>query len=192
MKRPVLDTVIRSPQGSALAGATAFVYRRGTTTQIPCYAAATGGSALSQPLTADANGRVYVFVDNVWQADVVTTINGTAVTQEIDLHSGAIDTWITPTMLNSWVSAAGWPAAAYQKTPDGMTIVRGLVASGTVGSPIFQLGTGFKPASGILVFPTTAGGAYGRLHVNNSGGVILNTGSNAWVELAPIKFFAEA
>lgn len=58
------------------AGATAFVYEHGTTTQVTVYAAETGGTTLTQPLTSGATGQLPGYALAEQDLDVVYTFEG--------------------------------------------------------------------------------------------------------------------
>lgn len=107
---------------------------------------------------------------------------------------GAQETWIAPTLLNSWVNyASGWETAGYYKDSLGIVHVRGLVRSGTVGSPILNLPAGYRPALGIHFATVASAGAneYGALQVSSAGDVTLATGfGNSWVSIN-CSFLAE-
>jgi hypothetical protein len=57
-------------------GATAYVYKHGTTTQVTVYAAETGASTLTQPLTSDSNGQLPGYVLAEEDLDIVATYLG--------------------------------------------------------------------------------------------------------------------
>lgn len=94
-----------------------------------------------------------------------------------------IESWITPTLTNSWVDyGSGWEGAAYCKDAFGVVHVRGLIKSGTAASVAFTLPSGYRPA-GLRYFPSVANSAYGDVYVNSSGHVVPSTGSNLYVSI---------
>lgn len=83
MARAEIPYVVRRAAGAAVANSGTYVYSRGTTSQVSVYAAASGGSPLTQPLTADSEGRINGYVDVPVQVDLVTTTpDGYSYTQE--------------------------------------------------------------------------------------------------------------
>ena len=102
------------------------------------------------------------------------------------------EAWIAPTLLNSWVDfGSGDQPSGYMKDHLGFVHLRGLVKTGTVGSPIFNLPAGYRPAKDEN-FPTISNGALGRLKINGTtatvGDVIPVAGSNVYFSLAGISF----
>lgn len=61
---------------AAAIGATAHVYKHGTTTPVTVYAAAEGGSTLSQPLAVNAEGLLPGWVSREQELDVVASFKG--------------------------------------------------------------------------------------------------------------------
>ena len=85
--------------------------------------------------------------------------------------------WITPTLLNSWVPASGYQPPQYKRVGNRV-YVRGVVQSGAAGL-IFGLPVGFRPASSSL-FPSIFGsGTAALVSVQPGGGVaagVISTG----------------
>ena len=101
-----------------------------------------------------------------------------------------------PAFANSWVnyeaSESAFYAAAFYKDALGYVHLRGIVRSGTVGtgSNMFVLPVGYRPFRQIG-YAVNAGNAFGNFRIIASGGVYLETGSNAYVFLDGITFKAE-
>jgi len=80
---------------------------------------------------------------------------------------------------NSWVDWGSLQIAQYRKHIDGMIQVRGVVKSGTSGSVIFTLPTGYRPPL-ILMFASLDGGnADVQTTVTNGGAVTAAAANNA-------------
>lgn len=184
--RVELDITLRKDDGTLAAGATASIVQRGTSTTISTYAAATGGSPVSQPITADAEGRIAGWVDPsplTTSVDVRYTVDGTLYTREVELPSAVPEGWITPTYLGTWVSyGAGFADAQYRRTSEGIVVLRGLIKSGTIGTSAFTLPVGYRPAFNTLFLSATSTGT-GRLEVTSAGSVIPTNGSDVWFSL---------
>lgn len=197
MPRVEIDTTLYRSNGSVAAGATARLRQAGLATDIEVYAAATGGSPVSQPITADSEGRIAGFLetnDNPFGlgVDIVYVVDGVTYTEAINLPPNAF-TWTAVTFANSWVNYGGAHAvAAYGKTAEGMVVLKGLVKDGTVGSTMFTLPADFRPAQACR-FGTIANGAGGRIDITTGGAVSLATGgSNVYVSLNHILFPVKA
>jgi hypothetical protein len=105
--------------------------------------------------------------------------------------AGDYEAFWTPVtgFLNGWANYGGWALAAYRKVND-LVYMRGLVRSGTIGSNIFILPVGYRPAGGSLIFPTVTGepGSLGRIDIQGSGEVTHAFGNNGYVTLSGIVF----
>lgn len=114
------------------------------------------------------------------------------------LENGPNDSWHEvgdsnePAFANSWVNFAGGDAPArFYKDASGQIHLGGLVKNGTVGSAIFTLPTGYRPAY-TLRFPCLANGALATVIVTVDGEVYESAGgSNTWLDLSPISFRVE-
>jgi len=194
MPRIEIDTTLNRNDGTVAAGATARFRRRGTATDISVYAAATGGSPVSQPITADAEGRIAGFLETDGIAanlgiDIVYIVDGVTYTEPWSGTPNAF-TWTTPTLSGTWANFGGaFAGAAYGKTAEGLVVLRGLIKSGTIGTAAFTLPTGFRPAADKR-FGVISNGAAGRVDISTAGVVTPSTGNNAYVTLNDIRFAA--
>lgn len=112
--------------------------------------------------------------------------------QEVALPSTRLDeTFIAPTLLNSWVNfdATTYNAAGFYKDSAGIVHLRGTVKSGVVGSAIFTLPAGYRPVRE-EIFACSTNNTIGRLDVAPTGDVTLPTGSNVYASLDGITFRA--
>lgn len=104
-------------------------------------------------------------------------------------------TWIAPTLLNSWVNfAAGFTLSGYTKLITDEVVMQGLVKLGTATSVICNLPVGYRPPLTKVFTCSASGGSQGvRIDVLNNGNVMqmsFSTGStNAYVSLEGIRFF---
>lgn len=97
-------------------------------------------------------------------------------------------TFTAPTLLNSWVNFGGaFTPAGYTKDGYGMVKLRGLVKSGTLGSPIFTLPSGYIP-SFTHIFAVASNDLFGEVRVDTSGNVFTAVASNLYVSLDGISF----
>jgi hypothetical protein len=100
------------------------------------------------------------------------------------------ESWIAPTLLNSWVNyGGGTTPAGYYKDSFGIVHLRGLIKDGTLASAAFVLPAGYRPVNQEDFCQITSGGA-GRCLIYAAGSVIPQTGGNSWYSLAGITFRA--
>jgi hypothetical protein len=103
-------------------------------------------------------------------------------------------TWIVPTMLNGWVDydPTVFNPTGYYKDDDGIVHLRGLVKTGALGTIIFTLPAGYRPAKQIIC-ATIANNQVHRLDVTNTGSVTTTAGmgTNAFLSIDNIHFRAE-
>jgi len=97
-----------------------------------------------------------------------------------------------PAFQNGWTNynAPQFPAAAFRRGPDGFVHLKGLIANGTVGTNIFTLPAGYRPAAWSH-FLCESQSALGSCEVQANGSVQHVVGTNAWHSLAQIHFLAE-
>ncbi len=97
--------------------------------------------------------------------------------------------WLTPHYVNGWVAyGASWAAPGYYKRADGVGALRGLYATGTIGSAMYVLPPGLRPSHQILRL-TASNATFGRLDIHSDGSVIAGFGSsNAWFSADDVLF----
>ncbi len=104
--------------------------------------------------------------------------------------------WITPTLLNSWVSFDGGATFGIPqyRLKSGVVQVAGLAKSGTI-NPIFTLPAGFRPNKEIM-FLVMAGGGTARIDITPAGSLFLSayaySGNNSYLSLNGIEFIPDA
>lgn len=102
----------------------------------------------------------------------------------------SVEAFNAPGLLNSWANFGGaYNPAGYYKDKQGIVHLRGLLASGIIGSSAFTLPVGYRPAN-TEMFPTVSNGAFGVARVLNTGDVVPFSGSNAFFSLDGITFKA--
>jgi hypothetical protein len=69
---------------------------------------------------------------------------------------------------NAWVDFAGAYSQTAMRKINGDVELRGLVKSGVIGSAIFTLPAGWRPASSLLM-ATISNGAFGSVQIDNTG-----------------------
>jgi hypothetical protein len=96
--------------------------------------------------------------------------------------------WVAPTLLNAWVNydVTTFNAAGYRRV-GGMVVLRGLVKSGTINTPIFNLPAAFRPARENIL-ATVSNDLFGEARVTSVGDVRCTVGSNTWVSLDNLGF----
>lgn len=92
--------------------------------------------------------------------------------------------------LNSWANFGGaYNPAGFWKDKSGVVHLRGLIASGVIGSAAFTLPVGYRPAN-TEFGATQANAAFATYRVLNTGDVVPFSGSNAYFALDGITFRA--
>lgn len=107
------------------------------------------------------------------------------------LNAAGIDTaatsWVNPTLSGTWVVNASL-TVSYRKV-NGIVYCRGQVTGGAIGSTIFQLPAGFRPAQTHKSATTNTDGtsAY-RLQVTTAGDVSVNNGGTTATPVVQFSF----
>lgn len=188
--RVKFDKVIRSADGLPNPAAqVSFYLRDRIDVPLPVYTAETGGSAATQPLTPDADGKVSAWLETtlnpIWNFSVLVNHGGGAIQfYGLDLFPQLTDAWTTLTLAGSWTNTSG--TAAWLKTAEGFVYVKGLVGGGASGSTIATLPTGARPAQDCS-FDGLATSAYSAIGVT-SAGVITSGSATAQISLDTICF----
>ena len=88
---------------------------------------------------------------------------------------------------NSWVdNSSTTNSAQYRKVGD-IVELRGTVKDGTLGTAIFTLPVGYRPAKNTNL-STVANNAFGYAYINTDGEVDATSGSNVWFSLENLQF----
>jgi len=134
----------------------------------------------------------YVVTGNNFTGNAAGSVSdaGTGTNKKISGNVGYVVPAIAPSFLSSWVNFGSlYTNAGYWKDADGMVHLTGLVKSGTVGQPIFQLPAGYRPATQ-QVFAAISNGAIAQVDVATHGDVLATTGNLANFALSGILFRA--
>lgn len=98
-------------------------------------------------------------------------------------------------LLNNWVYFNSIRTPQY-RLRNGWVFMRGLVKNGNINSNIFTLPVGFRPAVREMydmAFPCVCNAAAGAVAIDGAQGVVVHMfGSTAWIDLAGVRFLAEA
>lgn len=102
-------------------------------------------------------------------------------------------TFTAPTLLNSWANVgAGYSAAGYAITADGIVCLRGLITGGSgVTAVMFTLPVGYRPAADQLM-AISANGAFAALYIKSNGDVAQAVGSVTNASLSGVTFSTAA
>ena len=131
-------------------------------------------------------------------ATVVDNLLSTSSTDALSAGQGKVladrntdSGWIAVTSFSaSWVNFGSiYQDAAYRKIGN-QVFLRGLVKDGTIGSAIFTLPTGYRPADTVLM-STISNNAAGRVDVASTGNVACTLGNNSYVTLDNLSFFID-
>ena len=88
----------------------------------------------------------------------------------------------------TWVNFGGSnEPARYWKDYTGIVHLGGIVKSGTIGTTIFTLPSGYRPQYA-MIYAVASNNAYGTLTVNPDGTVVASTGSATYFSLSGITF----
>lgn len=98
------------------------------------------------------------------------------------------EAWITPTLLNGWVSVSNpFLNLKYRKTLFSRVEFEGWLSSGTVGTNVFVLPTGYRPTSSKRFFTNNGG----TIRINSDGTVLVESGSNVSVSFDVVGFYLD-
>lgn len=122
--------------------------------------------------------------DQVWDVvgNLVQTVKGTFSLADSHgtLTTHSVDPWHNFTLLNSWITIAGYCAPGYRMLTFGESVIlRGTAVSGTINTVLAALPTGYYPAGvGFMRFPCISPPAPGTVPVvtldNTNGNLQLN------------------
>lgn len=130
----------------------------------------------------NADGTVspqwYLFLSSIMQS-----IGGPPV-----IPGGVVNSFVAASLLNSWVNyGTPYNVVGYARDTLGYVYLRGVVAAGTMGSPIFTLPTGFRPANEELLTASSRDD-FGRIDVLPTGDVVPKYGTNVYISLDGLRF----
>lgn len=118
---------------------------------------------------------------SVWD---LLEVNGRLVVSEQEGWNGAK---YTPG--SGWQTySTGYGGAAYYKDSLGVVHLRGLIKSGTINVPVFNLPGGYRPRTRNLFPVQTHPNAIGRIDIETNGNVTVLQGSPGWVSLYGVSF----
>jgi len=102
--------------------------------------------------------------------------------------------WTNLVLQNSWVvyDAVNYSTPQYTKAPDGLVSIKGLIKNGTTtgGTVLANLPVGYRPAKRILYSAITTG-AYSRIDIESNGNISIISGTNNWLSLDGMTFYAD-
>jgi hypothetical protein len=204
-------------KGDVVKKGTDRALRRWRTAAVLAVGVSIGVAMIATP----AAGHVGGTVNHLWghlkpkaDARYANVVAGTDKANDADKLDGQNSSAFAPAAVEGWheVGAAGEPAfenswanylggfstAAFYKDPYGMVHLKGLVQGGTIGTAIFQLPDGYRPAL-TPIFPVRSNNASGELRIDiscpffctESQYVTATSGSNVWFSLDGISFRAE-
>lgn len=168
MTRAVIDRVLlrKDTRGDVFVadGRKMYVYDTGTTDEVTIYNAASGGSTVSQPLTADDDGQFPYWVGSEGSYDFYTPADGQTITRYLGSTPGYLTysgTWNIPSTANganatTQVTVAGAQKgdtveAAHENLPNLWSITGIVTATDTVDVWVRNFsGSTADPASGLL------------------------------------------
>lgn len=167
---------------------------------------AAGNYALLQAVSSgDSPGRTYLNspVDirfRINNADRMILANdgnvgiGTTNPSEKLVVSGGLtvlqqEGWQNVSFQNGWQNYGGtFNTAGYFKDSQGVVHLKGLVRNGAIGTTIFTLPTGYRPAGRELQVVATNPNTAGRVDILSDGNVQAVAGNSGWLSLDGITF----
>jgi hypothetical protein len=96
-----------------------------------------------------------------------------------------------PAFAGAWVNSGGADMTVRFMRKNGRTYIDGLAKTGAIGTAVFTLPPGFRPAANTQRASMASGNVVARLSIAAAGTVTVVSGSNVWVSLA-CDFEAEA
>lgn len=142
-----------------------------------------------QTITGAGSGAALADLLTKLASTGLITNSTTGVTPEAWHEVGAAG---EPAFQNGWVNFGGiYGTAAFRKDPFGTVYLKGMVKSGTLGSNIYVLPVGYRPAAR-GIFASLGSNAVARIDVDSDGSVFVNAtlASSAWMTLNGITFRA--
>jgi len=128
---------------------------------------------------------------------ISTTNWGIPITDEVNrlttLTGGNVPTAWTPlTLLNGWLNYGGsYDIAQYRKIGD-IVQIRGVINSGTIGSPAFNLPSGFRPLKGLAITVAATGISYNppiiAINPDPDGNAVIYDATNAVIHIGLLQF----
>jgi hypothetical protein len=101
------------------------------------------------------------------------------------------EAWVAPTLLGTWVNFGGTlGTVAYRRDANGIVHLKGVAKSGTIGTSIFTLPSGFRPQLDTR-FPVVSNSLFGACSISSGGDVVASVGSNTSFSLDSIHFRAD-
>lgn len=101
-----------------------------------------------------------------------------------------IDGWSYPSFSGAWANyGSGWALASYMKDPFGIVHLQGLVKSGTSGTAIFTLPTGYRPEY-TQILPTFTDTGIGQIRIGADGIVTHTNGGTGYISLSGMSFIS--
>lgn len=102
----------------------------------------------------------------------------------------AQESWTAPTLAGSWSAiGTGYNPPGYKKNTIMEAKLRGRIGGGTVGSTIWTLPTGYRPAATETHAAAAAGGT-AEIEIRTDGKIVLISGDPTWISLDGIYFDA--
>ena len=127
-------------------------------------------------------------VDNTSDANKpVSTAQQTALNLKA---SKTQEAWITPTLLNGWVQHTAFENVGYMKDDMGFVHLRGGVSSGTIGTLLLILPSGYRQVGNKLTYHRIASSnGITEVEINHSTGALrLTKDAGTWYDLNAITF----
>lgn len=103
----------------------------------------------------------------------------------------AVQNWIAPALLNSWVNQTNYVPVTYRKDSNGVVHLRGNATTGAAGTVIFNLPAGYRPGA-FATFGTYGTGGASPVEVRLNGDVYVVLAPSNQCSLNGISFKAEA
>lgn len=108
--------------------------------------------------------------------------------------TGTEEVWTAPTLLNSWdnYDTATYAGAGYRKSAAGQVYLRGLLKTGALGTVMFTLPAGYRPAKDLHLVIAIFNGAVGDIQVKANGDVYAYGTNATWTSLSNLSFDTRA
>jgi len=102
----------------------------------------------------------------------------------------AIESVISPTLLNGWVNyGAGYSSCGYRKDAFGFVHLQGMIKDGTITTNAFVLPVGYRPVE-TLRFVVVTNSLFGWATIKTDGSVEMTNGANNYFSIDGLTFKA--
>ncbi|NTW61533.1 hypothetical protein HGB24_02515, partial [Candidatus Saccharibacteria bacterium] len=137
-------------------------------------------------------GETAISIDGMIKSKVSSS-STTCLSLVMMYYPSSYSGWKNMILQNGWLAyQSGTATPQYTKSSDGIVTLHGLIKSGSTSqcNIIATLPVGYRPSSRLL-FGTVANLAFSRIDLDSAGNIWYCSGSNVWLSLNNLSFYAE-